>query len=81
MEDLLNMRCWFVSRARYTYRGEVVRFEGSLAVLRNNAKVIDLGDGTQAPREEIRLPDGWRVDLRECEAFGPEPASWGWKKK
>ena len=80
MQDLIGKRAYFVSRARYAYRGEVVAFEGSLALLKNNAQVIDLGDGRKAPTEEIVLPDGWRVDLRECEAFGPEPPAWGWRK-
>lgn len=80
MRDLLNKRVYFVSRARYAYRGRVVSIDGSLVELADNAQVIDLGNGAQAPTEEIVFPDGWRVDLRECEAFGPEPASWGWRK-
>ena len=77
MEEIIGVRCWFVSRSRYTYRGRVTFVRGSLACLTKCAKVIDLGDGTHAPKEEIKLPDGWFVDIGECEAFGPEPPSWG----
>lgn len=76
----MGIRVWFVSRSRYTYRGRVAEIEGSLAKLTDCAKIIDLGQGVEPPREEIRLPDGWRVDMAECEAFGPEPATWGWRK-
>lgn len=81
MRDLIGKRCYFVSRARYAYRGRVVNVDGSLVELADNAQVIDLGTGDEAPTEEIVFPDGWRVDLRECEAFGPEPAGWGWEHK
>lgn len=77
MEDMIGVRFYFVSRSRYAYRGKVVSVEGSLAKTKDFAQVVDLGDGKQAPREEIRFPDGWRIDLAECEAFGPEPAAWG----
>lgn len=76
MEDLIGKRVYFVSRARYAYRGRVVAIDGSLARLAECSQVIDLGPGDRPPTEEIRFPDGWRVDLRECEAFGPEPQSW-----
>ncbi len=75
MKDLVNVRCWFVM-PRYTYRGLVIRVEGSMAVLNDPSKVVDLGMGKTPPKEEIDLPDGWRVDLAACEAFGPEPKSW-----
>ena len=61
---------------RYTYRGKVREVEGSLALLDGVSKVVDLGQGSTPPKEEISLPDGWRIDLAACEAFGPEPASW-----
>ena len=80
MEDMIGKRFYFVSRGRYAYRGRVVSVDGSLALTADFAQVIDLGTGSNPPKEEIRFPDGWRVDMAECEAFGPEPASWGWSK-
>lgn len=76
MRDLIGVRCYFVSGARYAYRGKVVSIEGSIALLSSPSQVIDLGMGKTPPKEEIELPDGWRVDLAACEAFGPEPLSW-----
>ena len=80
MRDLIGVRCYFVSRSRYAYRGRVRAIEeghrSTRAILTEITQVIDLGTGIGPPKEEIPFPDGGRIDLDECEWFGPEPASW-----
>lgn len=73
---MIGQRRYFVSYARYAYRGLVVDLRGCIAILKDNAQVIDLGSGKAPPREEIEFPDGMEIDLSKCEMNVPEPKSW-----
>ncbi len=73
---MIGQRRYFVSQARYAYRGLVTDVRGSIAVLKDNSQIIDLGSGVGPPTEEIQFPDGMEVDLAMCEMNVPEPTSW-----